>query len=284
LQSTRATMGSETFASPNLEGLGRHLRLARAERGLNQSELAQRCGLAQQQVSYLEAGRRRPSLDQVIRIAGALDIPIQRLLAGADRPGTGLEDIAVELRGLGVADLWVRDARVPGAFRRPEEVIALAVSGQEPDPRIIEAIPAALAWAEIHPVLLRAYATETRTAFRLGWLADVALTIERQGGFPGGCGKEPLARFLKALRLPGERASWDGLGKPADEIPRSPLWRRWKIRYDAHLDAFKARAAHLEGLRGRPGGRIPRPSDARTNEGNAPPAGSPTDTSRESRR
>ena len=107
--------------------IGPHLAAARLERGLSQSELAARCGpLSQAQISYFELDRRKPTLDQLIRIAGALGVSLHRLVTGADRPGDGLRDVAIELRNLGLVDLWVEDPIVPGTFRRPEEVVALA--------------------------------------------------------------------------------------------------------------------------------------------------------------
>ena len=62
-------------------------------------------------------------------MARSLDVSLEKLIGGSDRPGDRLSDIAIELRHLGLIDLWVRDSVVPGAFRRPEEVIAQAVSG-----------------------------------------------------------------------------------------------------------------------------------------------------------
>jgi transcriptional regulator with XRE-family HTH domain len=246
--------------SRELKELGTLLRTARLERGLSQAELAALCGLSQVQVSYFEVGQRRPTLDQVFRIAKALDVPIQKLITGSDRLGTELRDIAFELRRLGIADLWVKDAVVPGAFRRAEEVIPLAVAGHEPEPRIIEAIPAVLAWNEIDPILLRAYSltTRPRTARRLAWLADVALAIDRRSGFPGGCRKEPLFRVTTIIRPPSpDRDVWDTLGRPMAKLPPSPIWRRWKINYDADLDVFEQRARNLDELRSQFGAHCP---------------------------
>jgi transcriptional regulator with XRE-family HTH domain len=244
----------ETGEAPELQKLGLYLLTARMERGLSQSELAERCALAQTQISYFEGGQRRPTLDQFLRLARALDVSVQRLLSGSERPGNELGDIAVELRRLGVADLWVKGSTVPGSFRRPEEVIALTVSGRAPDPRIIEAIPAVLAWNVINPVLLKAYgrAAGLGTARRLAWLADVALAIERQGGFPGGCRKDPLERFIRIVSPPPEQSGWDSLGKPLAGKPTSPLWKRWKICYDARLSEFEDRARLLDELRSEP--------------------------------
>jgi transcriptional regulator with XRE-family HTH domain len=245
-------MGLAPDEAPELQNLGLYVATARQERRLSQLELANHCGLAQAQISYFESGRRRPTLDQLLRIARALDVSIQKLIGGSDRPGTELHDIAVELRHLGIADLWVKEALIPGAFRRSEEVIAQTVSALEPDPRIVEAIPAVLAWNEIDPVLLRAYGLTRgiRTARRMAWLADVALAIDRQGGFPGGCETAPLDRLTRIVPPPAhERRRWDGLGHPMSSVPRSPLWKRWQINYDANLAEFKTRAEHLNELR-----------------------------------
>ncbi len=164
-------------------------------------------------------------------------------------------DIAIELRHLGLVDLWVKNAAVPGAFRQPEELMALSVAPEEPEPRILEAVPALLAWNEVDPILLRAYGLTkgTRTARRLAWLAEIALAIDKRGGFPGGCHKESLIRFTRIIRYPTiERASWDGLGHPMDTPPKSPLWTRWRINYDANVDEFEAQARVLDELRNEP--------------------------------
>lgn len=251
----RATRGGECREVAELEKLGLYVRAARIERGLSQSELADRSELLQTQISYFEAGARLPSLDQLLRIARSLSVSMQKLLAGSERPGSDLRDIAIELQYLGVVDLWVKGARVPGAFRRPEELMALVLASEEPDPRILEAVPAILAWNEFDPILLEAFGRTngTRTCRRLAWLADVALAIEKHGGFPGRCRKEALARFTQLVALPDTgKDVWDGLGRPSVILPSSPLWRRWRIRYDASLDQFRERAELLDQLRQQP--------------------------------
>lgn len=233
---------------PELKTLGANLVLARRDRGYSQSQLARRCQLTQAQVSLFEAGKRLPSLDQFVRLARALDIPFQRLLTGTDRPGVALKDLAVELRRLGAADLWIADAAVPGAARRPEEVIALAASGGSPDPRVIEALPALLSWNAIRPPLLRAHGIVTRTTSRLAWLATIALLIEQKKGFPGGCRKGSLERFLKTI-APPKGPAWDDLGRPVDAPPEYPAWKRWKISYPATPEQFEERARELNEYR-----------------------------------
>lgn len=70
------------------------LRAAREQRGLNQGELAQRSGLQASAISHFETGTRKPSFDNLRRLADALDITTDYLLgrvadfkdlAGADQ-------------------------------------------------------------------------------------------------------------------------------------------------------------------------------------------------------
>jgi len=195
-------------------------------------------------------GARVPSIRQLLQIAKALDLPLQRLLTGSNRAGCAVREIAIELRSLGMLDLWVESAVVPGAYRPGEEVVTLAIAGREPDARIVEGIPAVLAWNHWNGILLRAFARATgrRTVYRLGWFADVALALERTGGFPGGCpGKEDLLAFVKRIKKPPPDR-WDDLGRPAERPPASPVWKRWRINYAADLATFLQRAEGLVSL------------------------------------
>ena len=239
-------MHRENKASKLVE-VAQRLAVVRSEKGLSQAELADRCRLKRQQINYFETGARTPSLEHLLQIARALDLPLQRFLSGSDRLGCGIRDIAIELRSLGLADLWVESPVVPAAFRRPEEVVALAVAGREPEARIVEGVPAVLAWNRWNGPLLWAFARERgrATVYRLAWLAEVALALERMGGFPGGCpGKEDLVAFVKRIKKPPPDR-WDDLGRPAHEPPTSPLWKRWRINYAADLSTFRRRADEL---------------------------------------
>jgi transcriptional regulator with XRE-family HTH domain len=249
-------MRSHSTVSVELSTLGKWLLRARTQQGITQKELATRTRITQSRVSQIEQGIILPTLPQLIRLARTLALPLQWFLNGYLEPGIEVPEIALELQRLGVVDLLVPDAVVPGAFRPIEQVVALAVSGDQPDPRIIEAIPAVLAWNRWSPTVLRAYSYrwDRRAGIRLAWLADVALTIHRTDGFPGGC---PQRRELeKYVRLWSKYAESllsrdDDLGRPAEGDALSPVWKRWKIRYDAPLSAFVERARHLHSQRDR---------------------------------
>jgi transcriptional regulator with XRE-family HTH domain len=234
-----------------LRGLGQRLAAARTERGLSQAELARRCQLKRQQITYFEQGQRLPGLDQLLRLAEALQLPLQWFFSGANRPATDLRATVIELRRLGLVDLSVERPLVPGAFRRPEEVVALAVGGEEPEARVVEGMPAVLAWNRWSVTLLRAYGRTagSGTVYRLAWLAEVARTLDRMGGFPGGCpGRQDLAAFVRRVKSPPPDR-WDSLGRPGLAPPASPVWKRWRINYAADLATFRERARALLALR-----------------------------------
>jgi transcriptional regulator with XRE-family HTH domain len=233
---------------PELTDIGRRIAALRKQRGLTKAELAARSGLKSPQIVYFESGQRTPDLGHLLRLARALEAPLQRFLTGTDRPGAEWPDLALELRRLGLVDLWVAGALVPGAFRHPEEVAAACLATDSPEARVVEGLPALLSWNRWNPTLLRAFAKVAGrpVARRLAWLADVALTIDKQGGMPGGCvGRKDLTRFVDLIKVPPRDAAWDGLGRPTAGAPTSPVWRRWRISYPATLETFRERAARL---------------------------------------
>lgn len=60
---------------------GKKLREARQAAGMTQERLAQLSSIDRSQVGHLEAGRKMPKLDTIIRLAGALDIEPCKLIA-----------------------------------------------------------------------------------------------------------------------------------------------------------------------------------------------------------
>lgn len=63
---------------PSKRNFAALLRWWRAQRGLSQLSLAQRAGISQRHLSFLELGRARPSRDMVEQIADALDVPLRQ--------------------------------------------------------------------------------------------------------------------------------------------------------------------------------------------------------------
>ena len=233
---------------------GVYLRDARLQSGMTQRRLATTANVQRTHIVRIEAGTRIPQLDEALRLAAALKVSLQKLARGTQRPSSDLRGIAVELFRLGIWDLEVSGARAPGAFRRPEQVIAAALQGDRPEPRIVEALPAVLARNRFDVRLLVAFAShyDARIHRRLAWLRDVTRALHETGSLPGDLKSE--AQLTKLMRAPNPRVP-DSLGHAGDG-PTSPIWRRWKITYAGGLATFKTRmqeiAAAEKRLRVRP--------------------------------
>jgi transcriptional regulator with XRE-family HTH domain len=63
--------------------VARLLRAERVRQGLSMTRLAEKSGLSQPMVSYVEREMRNPTLDTLLRIAIALDVDLWRLLKQA---------------------------------------------------------------------------------------------------------------------------------------------------------------------------------------------------------
>ncbi|MGH3368634.1 MAG: helix-turn-helix domain-containing protein, partial [Nocardioidaceae bacterium] len=69
-----------------LEGVGPRLRALRVERGATLTELAKNTGISVSTLSRLESGRRKPTLELLLPLARAHQVPLDELV---DAPETG---------------------------------------------------------------------------------------------------------------------------------------------------------------------------------------------------
>lgn len=228
--------------------LGKRLAIARVARRLTQRQLAKAVQLHQSAISEFESNKQIPTLSHLLHLSRVLNVSIQWFLSESNRVGDALSDNANQLRSLGIVDLHVEDEQTPGAYRSDEDVIAMVVSGNSPSARIIEAIPAVLAWNSWKPALLHAFADahDERSCHRLGWLADITLTIHDDHGFPGGLqvSRRTIEEFIRlSSREPPVAIDNLGFSVGNDRLPPASL--RWKIQYPATLAAFRERALRL---------------------------------------
>jgi transcriptional regulator with XRE-family HTH domain len=63
----------------------RILRQEREKQGLSMNRVAERAGLSQQMVSYVEREMRNPTLETVLRIAAALEIDLAKVIQTAQK-------------------------------------------------------------------------------------------------------------------------------------------------------------------------------------------------------
>jgi transcriptional regulator with XRE-family HTH domain len=224
---------------------GANLKNARLAAGVSQAGLAKAAQIPRLRVVRAEQGRYVPNLDEAVRIAGVLRVPLERLTDGQWQPGTDLRAIAYELFHLGVRDLQVAAARVPGAFRPPEQIVAAAVKGDRPEPRVVEAVPVVLARRKLNVQLTLAFgdAYDARVRSRLAWLSDVTLTLSQLSTFPGEVRYEAqLREFVREGIKPAES---DSLGHPGGGR-QSPIWKRWNITYAGTLADFTRRISEAD--------------------------------------
>lgn len=62
--------------------IGRQIRLARLQKNLTQTQLAEAANLSVPYISHVERGKKRVSLDALVRIAQALEVTLDQLLSG----------------------------------------------------------------------------------------------------------------------------------------------------------------------------------------------------------
>ena len=101
-------------------GIARHIRALRGARGWSLATLASRAGLSKTIVAKIEGGDGNPSLETLLRLAGALDITIGSLL-GTERPsGTNVIRLSEEAFVRSQSGLQVRSLWSDGRDRRTE--------------------------------------------------------------------------------------------------------------------------------------------------------------------
>jgi transcriptional regulator with XRE-family HTH domain len=73
--------------------IGRNLWLARRRAGYSQEGLGAVCSLHRTEIGMIETGQRLPRVDTLLKLAGALDAPADRLLEGIEwlAPGPSAE-------------------------------------------------------------------------------------------------------------------------------------------------------------------------------------------------
>lgn len=66
--------------------LGKNVEQLRKKRGLSQAQLAQLAGVPRSTVTYIESGQGNPSLSNLIKISGAVQVSIEELLSRPRSP------------------------------------------------------------------------------------------------------------------------------------------------------------------------------------------------------
>jgi len=236
---------------PEWTEVGKNLARARKQKGLTQRGLADLCQLRQGEISAFESGRRHPTLAQLTELARCLDVSLQWFITGSLEPAANSADWKCELRYWGIYDLPTEGARVPGAFRPIEQLLAVILAGDLVPKIIVESMPYLLATTRWRSRLLLAYAREVgdvRVPGRLGWLADVTRSLFKAGQLVEAQSQRgPLLTITKKAT---KNEKSDSLGHPAADWSTVPVVNmRWNITYAASADQFKHRVEQLRKLK-----------------------------------
>jgi transcriptional regulator with XRE-family HTH domain len=99
------------------------LRTARDLRGLSQTQLATNAGLPASSVSHFESGARKPSFDNLKRLASALDVTTDYLLGRSDTPDASATAgrLHRDMHKLSADDLKLTEQFVEMLLRRDQD-------------------------------------------------------------------------------------------------------------------------------------------------------------------
>ena len=225
--------------------LASNVAVFRKAAGFTQAALARRTGIPRVRIARIETAVYLPSLEETFRLAAVLRVSVEFLVRNRLWPARSLRGIAVELHWMGIRDLEIPDLVPPCSFRTREEVLVLAVMGDRPEPRVVEALPLVLCVNKFRPQLVSGFCDryDPRAARRLAWLRDVTASLARRKGFPFEIRDEDSlgwAAFQSGARSQVDEP--DSLGHPG-EGPLPPLWRRWNVTYAGTPDDFLWRVA-----------------------------------------
>jgi transcriptional regulator with XRE-family HTH domain len=123
------------WADRTLDAVGPRLKQLRQHRGITLSDLADETGISTSTLSRLEAGLRRPTLEQLLPLARAYAVTLDELVAA---PPTG--DPRIDLRPIALSDgsTILPLTRRPGGIQAYKFVIPAGRDDAEPDLRTHE--------------------------------------------------------------------------------------------------------------------------------------------------
>ncbi len=118
-----------------LDAVGPRLRQLRQHRGSTLAELAEETGISTSTLSRLEAGRRRPTLEQLLPLARAFGVTLDELV---DAPPTG--NPRINLRPIACSDgsTILPLTRRPGGIQAYKFVLPRGADDAVPEPRTHE--------------------------------------------------------------------------------------------------------------------------------------------------
>jgi len=203
----------EDSTDRTLDAVGPRLRRLRQRRDITLSELSERTGISTSTLSRLEAGLRRPTLEQLLPLARTYGVTLDELV---DAPPTG--DPRVNLRPIPCADgsTVLPLTRRPGGIQAYKFVLPAGRDDAEPDLRTHEGYD----WAYVLSGRLRLVLGEHDLVLEPGEAAEFDT---RTPHWFAATSSGPV-EFLSLIGKQGERAHVRAApkGAPAASAPPAP--------------------------------------------------------------
>jgi transcriptional regulator with XRE-family HTH domain len=174
-----------------LAEVGTRLRRIRGQRGVTLTELAAATGISKSTLSRLESGQRRPSLELLLPISAAHQVPLDELVGA---PKVGDPRVRMEPRRVGDRTV-VALTRQPGGLQAYKMVIP--PSRGKPEPRTHEGYE----WLYVLSGRLRLVLAEHDIVLTSGEAAEFDTRLPH---WFGPAGKEPV-EILSLFGKQGER-------------------------------------------------------------------------------
>ncbi|MPZ86022.1 MAG: helix-turn-helix domain-containing protein [Actinophytocola sp.] len=174
-----------------LSEVGPRLRRIRGQRGVTLTELAAATGISKSTLSRLESGQRKPSLELLLPISAAHQVPLDELVGA---PKVGDPRVRLEPRLVGGRTV-VPLTRQPGGLQAYKMI--LPPESREPDPRTHEGYE----WIYVLAGRLRLVLAEHDIVLRTGEAVEFDTRLPH---WFGAAGQEP-AEILSLFGRQGER-------------------------------------------------------------------------------
>ncbi|UQI44836.1 XRE family transcriptional regulator [Streptomyces sp. HU2014] len=191
-----------------LSEVGPRLRRLRTRRGVTLAALAETTGISKSTLSRLESGQRRPSLELLLPLARAHQVPLDELVGAPESGDPRVRLTPREVNGTTVVPLSSR----PG----PLQALKIVIPGDRcrPDPRVHEGYE----WLYVLSGRLRLVLGDHDVTLGPGEAAEFDTRLPHWFGSAGG---EPV-EILSLLGRQGERMHVRARPRPGGDPGRDP--------------------------------------------------------------
>lgn len=170
-----------------LAEVGPRLRRVRRQRGVTLAELSEATGISKSTLSRLESGQRKPSLELLLPISAAHQVPLDELVGA---PQVGDPRVRFEPKRVGDRTV-VALTRQPGGPQAYKMIIPY--TGEDPDPRTHEGYE----WLYVLSGRLRLVLASQEVVLRQGEAAEFDTRLPHWFGAAAGRPVEILSLFGK---------------------------------------------------------------------------------------